>query len=43
MAILAHREERGSKRATIVTARVPASGKESTVTYSRIAKIAIVH
>jgi hypothetical protein len=41
MAMLAQRAERGSKRATMVIARVPASGKELTVTYSRVAKIAI--
>ena len=36
----AHSEESGRRSATIVIARVPASGKESIVMYSRMAKIA---
>jgi hypothetical protein len=40
IAMLAHREERGSKSATMVNASVPASGNPLTVTYSRIAKMA---
>jgi hypothetical protein len=40
IAMLAHREERGSRSATMVNASVPASGNPLTVTYSRIAKMA---
>jgi hypothetical protein len=38
--IAAQSEESGRRRATIVRAKVPASGKRLTVRYSRIAKIA---
>ena len=45
MDMLAQREERGSKSATNVKERVPASGNELEIvseTYSRIAKMAVV-
>ena len=41
IAMPAQRAERGSKSATIVIEIVPASGNESTVTYWRIANIAV--
>lgn len=40
MAIPAHKDDRGSKRATMVNAREPAWGNEGKDTYWRDAKIA---
>lgn len=41
VAILAQREDIGSKSATMVRAIVPASGNVTGVTYSRIANMAV--
>jgi hypothetical protein len=42
IAIPAHRDDKGSKRATMVMAKVPASGKGVELTYSRAANIATI-